>query len=100
MAIRLVGLLGEPVVVHHLPADEALEGQSGEHVEAEAEARDVDEDVVGWEIVQDVSLGEGTEGEEAGKRHAEAGEHADAGAVVGYQGEAVEGWGAEGAIYQ
>lgn len=98
MPIRLIRLLGEPVIIHHLPADEAFEGEGGEHVEAEAESGDVDEDVVGGEVVEDVSLGEGAEGEEAGEGHGEAGEHADGGAVVGYERETVEGWGAEGAV--
>jgi hypothetical protein len=43
-------------------------------------------------------LGEGTEGEEAGEGHEEAGYHGDSGAVVGYLGEAVDGGGFEGAV--
>ncbi len=100
VAVRLVGLLREPVVVHHLPAHEALEGQGSEHVEAEAEARDVDQDVVGGEVVEHVALGQGAEAEEAGQSHAEAGEHADAGAVMRYEGKAVDRWSAEGAVDQ
>lgn len=85
MSIRLVGFLGEPVIIHHLPADEAFEREGGEHVETEAEPRHVDEDIVGGEVVEDISLGQGTKGEEAGKRHGEAGGHADGGTVVGYE---------------
>ena len=85
-------------MIHDLAADEAFERQGGEHVEAEAEAGNVDEDVVGGEVVQDVALGQGAEGKEAGQGHGEAGEHADGGAVVSDEGEAVEGRRAEGAV--
>lgn len=98
MPIRLIRFLWKPIIVHHLPADEAFERQGGEHVEAEAESGDVDQDVIGGEVIEDVSLCVGAEGEETGEGHGEAGEHADAGAVVGYEGEAVEGWGAKGAV--
>lgn len=85
MPIWLVRFLGKPVVIHHLPTDETFKWQGSKHVKAKAESGDVDEDVVGGEIVEDVAFGEGAEGEEAGERHGEAGEHADGGAVVRYE---------------
>ena len=57
MPVGLVGLVWEPVVVHDLPADEAFEREGGEHVEPEAEARDVDDHVVAGEVVQYVAAG-------------------------------------------
>lgn len=56
VAVRVEGLAGEVVLCHDLAADKRLEGQRGQHVEAEAEARNVDENVVGREVVEDVAL--------------------------------------------
>lgn len=59
MAIGIELLMREIIFRHDLPADEGLQGQCSEHVEAKAETGHVDHDVVGWEIVEHVSLGEG-----------------------------------------
>jgi hypothetical protein len=98
MKVHVERLAGEPVVEHYLPADESFEGEGGEHVQPETETGDVYHGVVGWEVVEDVSLGEGTEGEEASEGHKEASYHGDGGAVVGYFGEAVDGGCFEGAV--
>lgn len=92
------GLVGEPESDHDVAADEALERERRDHVEAEAEAGDVDHEVVGGEVVEHVALGGGPEGEEAGEGHGETGEHGDGGGVVGDAGEAVESGFAEGAV--
>jgi hypothetical protein len=52
----------EPIIEHYFPTDESFEGKSGEHVEPETETSDVDQSIVGGEIVEDVALGEGAEG--------------------------------------
>lgn len=69
MPIRLVRFLWEPIVVHDLPADKAFERQGSEHVEAKTEAGDVDDYVIGREVVEDIAFGHGAEGEEAGDSH-------------------------------
>ena len=51
MAVRLVGLLGKPVIVHDLTADECFEWKGSQHVESETETRNVDEEVIVGEIV-------------------------------------------------
>ena len=62
MQVHVEGLAWEPVVEDDLAADEGFEREGGEHVEAEAEAGDVDHRAVGGEVVEDVALGEGAEG--------------------------------------
>ena len=75
MAVRIPGFVGKPVVGHDLAANEGFEGQGGEHVEAETtrsmsvqplrnhgggkslQPSDIDHDVVGWKVVEDVALG-------------------------------------------
>jgi len=95
----LVVRLGRVVVVFHdFATDEAFERQRGQHIQAEAEAGDVDEEVVGGEVVEDVALCQIAKGEEAGESHGEAGEHGDCGGVVRYAGEAVNRWFLEGAV--
>ena len=84
MPVRLVGFLGEPVIVHDLPTHKAFEGQGSEHVEAKAEAGDIDDYIIRREVVEDVAFGHGAEGDEAGEGHGKACEHADGGTVVGY----------------
>jgi hypothetical protein len=75
MPIRMVGLLGEPEIVHDLPTHKAFEGEGGEHVEAEAETGDLDDDVaLGGEVVENVAFCGGAESEEAGEGHNEAGD--------------------------
>ena len=98
MQVHVERLAREVVVEHDLAADEGLEGQGGEHVEAEAQAGHVDHDVVAGEIVEHVADGLVAKGEEARERHEHAGEHGDARRVVGYLGEAVDGRGLEGAV--
>lgn len=61
MEVHVEGFVGEPVVEHYFAADECFKGEGGEHVEAETETSDVDHCIVGWEIVEDVALGEGAE---------------------------------------
>lgn len=60
---------------HHLAADERFEGKGREHVESEAETRDVHHGVVGGKVVEHVTFSLGAEGEEAGEGHEEACEH-------------------------
>lgn len=98
MSVRLIRLLREPIIVHHLSADETFEGKGGEHIEAKAKSSDVDEDVIGREVVEDISLGEGAKGEKARESHGEARNHAYGRAVVGDEGEAIECWSAERAV--
>lgn len=83
---------------HDFAADKGFQWERREHVQPEAEARDVDHDVCFGEVVEHVALGEGAEGKEAREGHGQAGEHGDGGAEVGYAGETVDGGGFEGAI--
>lgn len=69
MQVHVEGLAWEPVIEHHFAADEGFKWERGEHVEPEAEARDVHHGVVGGEVVKDVAFGLGAEGEEAGEGH-------------------------------
>lgn len=62
MQVHVEGFPREPVGEHYFAADEGFEGEGGEHVEAETEARDVYHCVVRGEVVEDVSLGFGAEG--------------------------------------
>lgn len=95
----MVGFAWEEVIVHYLPADEALEGEGSQHVEAEAESGDLHNDrPVDGEVVEDVASGEGAEGEEPGEGHGEASEEGDERAVMRDGGEAVHCWGSEGAV--
>jgi hypothetical protein len=99
MPIRMIGLLRKPEIVHDLPTHKAFEGEGGEHVEAEAETGDLDDDVAGGgKVVEDVAFCGGPKGEEAGEGHDEAGDEGGGGAVVGYKGEAVDGGLFEGAV--
>jgi len=98
MEVHVKGFRGEIVIEDYLAADEGFEGESGKHVEAETEASEVHHGVVGGEIIEHVALGQVAEGEEAGERHEETGDHGDAGAIMGYGGEAVDGGGFEGAV--
>ena len=57
MAIRLVWLIGEIIVVHNFSADEAFEWERSEHVQAEAETRDLHyEMTLSREVVEDVAF--------------------------------------------
>ncbi|QSZ31574.1 hypothetical protein DSL72_001141 [Monilinia vaccinii-corymbosi] len=60
--VHVEGFVVEPVVEHDLAADEGFEGEGREHVEAEAEAGEVDERVGGGEVVEHVAEGVGAEG--------------------------------------
>ena len=57
MAVGVVRLAGEVVLGHDFAAHEALERQSRDHVQAKAQARNVDHDVVCREVVQHVAFG-------------------------------------------
>lgn len=98
MQVHVERFAREVVVEHDLAADKGLERQRGEHVEAEAQARDVDHGVVRGEVVEHVAQGLVAEGEEAGEGHEEAGEHGDACGEVGDSAEAVDGWCLEGTV--
>lgn len=98
MQVHVERIPGEPVVEHDLPTDKGFQRQSGEHVQPEAEAGDVDHGVVGGEVVEDVSEGAVAESQEADEGHEETGDHGDAGGDVGDEGEAVDGGGFEGAV--
>jgi hypothetical protein len=65
MQVHVEWLAGKPVIEHYFSTDESFEREGGKHVEAETETGYIDHGVVGWEIIKDVSLGEGTEGKEA-----------------------------------
>ena len=96
---RLCAVVLRPEVVQRdFAADEAFERERGQHVQPEAETRDVYHGVVRGEVVEQVSLCQGAEGEEAGERHQQAEEEADRGREVSYQREAGEGRGAEGGV--
>lgn len=92
------GAIGIEVRLHDLAADESLEGHGGEHVEAEAEAGDVDHGVVAAEIVEHVAEGLVAEDEKAGQRHDEAGHGGGSHGVVRHAGEVVNCRGFEGAV--
>lgn len=96
--VHVEGLAGKVVVEHDLAADKGLERQGREHVEAEAQPRDVDHGVVGGEVVEHIALRLVAEGEEPGERHDEAGHHGHARADVRDLGEAVDGGLLEGAV--
>lgn len=98
MQVHIKRLGREPIVEHDFAADEGFERKSSEHVEAETEACNVDHGVVGGEVIEDVALGEGAEGEEAGEGHKEASEHGDGGAVMRHTGEAIDCGGFERAV--
>lgn len=65
MAVWVVRLAGEVVFCHDLATDEAFQRESCDHVEAETETGDVDHDVFGWEVVQDVAFRHVAEGDVA-----------------------------------
>lgn len=98
MQVHVEGVAGEIVVEHHLAADKGFQRQSGEHVEAETEAGDVDHGVVGGEVVEHVAEGAVAKGQKTNEGHEQAGDHGDAGGDVGDEGEAVDGGGFEGAV--
>lgn len=98
MAVAVPSLAGEIVILHDLAADKRLERQRSQHVEPKAQARDVDEDIVGREVVEHVALGFVSEAEITAERHEETGDHGHGRAEVGDLGEAVEGWLFEGAV--
>lgn len=62
MQIHVKRLSWEPIVEHDFPTDERFEWQSRKHIESEAESCHVDHNVVGWEVVENISFGERTEG--------------------------------------
>ena len=62
-------LAGEVVLGHDFAANKALQRQSGDHVQPEAQARDVDHDVVCGEVVEHVALGHVAEGDVTAQRH-------------------------------
>lgn len=98
MAIRVERLVRKPIVVHDFSADEGLERQGGEHVQAKEEAGNVDHQVVPREVVQHIAPGLVTECEVARQRHDQTGDQRNAGAVVCDTSEAVDGRLAEGAV--
>ena len=55
MAVRIVGFVGEPVVVHYLSTHKGFERESGEHVEAKEQARNVDHEVIVWEVIKHIA---------------------------------------------
>jgi len=69
VAVGIVRLAGEVILGHDFAADEALQRQRGDHVQPEAEARDVDHDVVGGKVVEHIALGHVAEGDVAAQRH-------------------------------
>lgn len=91
MAVWIVRLFGEPVIVHHLPADKSLKRKGGEHVQTKAQSSNLYHDVaLRRKVVEDVALSKGSKGEEAGECHYEAGYKRDKGAVMRYSREAVD----------
>lgn len=62
MKVHIKRFTGEPIIEHDFSANEGFEGEGSEHVEAETETGYVYHYVVGGEVVEDVALGEGTEG--------------------------------------
>lgn len=71
-------LIRIPVRQHDFATHKRLEWQRGQHVEPEAQPRNVDHAVVGGEIVEDIAEGLVAKGEEAGESHGKACEHGDA----------------------
>ena len=69
MAGQREGRVGKEVVLHHFAADKRFQRQRGQHVQAEAEAGDIDHGVVCREIVQHVAGRAIAEREEAGHAH-------------------------------
>jgi len=56
-------------VYHYFTAYKGFKREGSEHIEAKTETGDIDHNAVFGEIVENVSLGEGTESEKAGKGH-------------------------------
>ncbi len=66
MPVGLIWLLGKPVVVHHLSADEAFQRQRGEHIEAETQSSNLHNNMsLRGEVVQNIAFSLVAEGEEA-----------------------------------
>ena len=65
----------EPEIDHHISTDEAFERQGRDHVQAKTQSCDVDEQVVGGEIVEDVAERAVAESEETCQSHCETGKH-------------------------
>ena len=85
---------------HNLAADKSFEGEGGEHVETETETGDVNHDAIFGEVIEHISLSQGTESKKTSKGHEETGCHGDRGAIVGYSCKAVDRWGFERAVNQ
>lgn len=90
MAVGVVWLVRKVILVHDFTTHEGLEGKSGQHVQAEEEARDVDHEVILGEVVEHVAEGFVAKGEVARERHDKAGNERDASAIVGDTREAVD----------
>lgn len=91
---------GEKKLGHDIPAYKCLERKGGEHVQRERQACKIHHCIICWEVVQDVSLCLGPEGEIPRQRHRETSQHADERAGVRDDGEAVEGGRAQRAVDQ
>lgn len=101
MPVGVVRLLRKPVVVHDLAADKDFKRHGGEHVETEAQTRNLHDGVaLGREVVEDIAFGQGSEGQEARECHCQACNQRDESAVVGDLREAVYGWCSKRAIDQ
>lgn len=90
--------LPRPIIEHDFSADKSFEGESREHVQAEAEACNINQDVGSGEVVEDVALSFGAECNEAREGHDEACEEGHACTYVGYESEAVQSRGFEGSV--
>ena len=98
MAVGVVRFVGEPIVVHYFSTHKRFERERGKHVEAEEEARNVDHEVVIWEVVKHVAQRLVAKGQVARESHDETCDQGDAGAIVCYAREAVDGGFAQGAV--
>ena len=91
-------LMGEPEVDHYVPADEAFQRERSDHVQAEAKACNINQQIIRSEIVEDIAKCAVSKGKKAGKSHGKASEHRDCCTVVCYGGETVESRLAKGAV--